>query len=454
MQLKRLVLLASGHFWISAVACLLIVLLVAPQVALALDENGHYTPAELQALGIYFVGDKPANTGGDCSGSDATATCCTPAASPTETATVVTGVDNAEKTFNFFVSKGFKPFQAAGIMGNMQAESHIEPRLVEYGWRNSRGEISAPGKPSSLDDNVPPNQGPQGQPGYGLVQWTAPVRKQRLRDRAAAAHVNGGDLGIQLAQVMWELDNTYTFTRDQLKGSTNVKDATLIIETQYERHAGPPNPQRVKFAQDFLTRFGSGGGSTPPSSTDCTQTDEGGSVGSGSTAPYRYPFRDIKPVGRGRIDQGVDYGVEGPVYALSNGIVTYAQSSPSTGWPGGTYIAYLLYDGPAKGKTVYVAENCTLHVQKNQAVNSNTVLCTAHSRPPYIETGWSKPGVPEAMAHDFYHEDKVTHKADATSPGVNFDQLMQKLGAPAGTYDYASQRGHPTGSLPAGWPTW
>ena len=67
-------------------------------------------------------------------------------------------------------------------MGNMQAESGgtFDPRIVEFGFLNSAGVISRPGKPETWDDDVPPDRNSKGQPGYGIIQFTSKSLKQGL----------------------------------------------------------------------------------------------------------------------------------------------------------------------------------------------------------------------------------------------------------------------------------
>ncbi len=145
----------------------------------------------------------------------------------------LTGNDNRDKVWNYLISKGLTPFQAAGMMGNMEAEAHFEPRLVEYGYFNSRGETSSAGKPSSLDDNVPPNQNDKGQPGYGIVQFTSKGYKQALRDRSAQTGKIAGDLGLQL-DYLWELLTSNSWGTN-LRATTTINEASDVFLRQFER---------------------------------------------------------------------------------------------------------------------------------------------------------------------------------------------------------------------------
>lgn len=164
------------------------------------------------------------------------------------------GDDNKQRIYFFLLNNGLSPAQAAGILGNMQAESHFEPRLVEYGFLNSRNEVSVPNEPSSLDDNVPPDRNKDGspssngQPGYGIVQFTLPRFKQDLRDLSSSRGVIAGDLSLQL-EYLWSIlssnqldDGTPTnFLRDVLdpiRSTTTSDEASDIFLTKFERPGG------------------------------------------------------------------------------------------------------------------------------------------------------------------------------------------------------------------------
>lgn len=178
--------------------------------------------------------------------------------------TELVGSENAEKIFNFFVGKGYKPFQAAGIMGNMKAESGLNPRALQPG---TTGDAPIAGR------------------GFGLVQWTFPDRQQPLVAKARQAGKKASDLGIQLEYVIDELNSDkFQGVGDAFKRTTNVEEATLLIELRYEIHAGGVQPQRTADAKKFLAKYGSGAGGTSGSdSTACSE--EGGAV----TGEYALP---------------------------------------------------------------------------------------------------------------------------------------------------------------------
>lgn len=159
---------------------------------------------------------------------------------------------------------------------------------------------------------------------------------------------------------------------------------------------------------------------------------------------YANPLRGVSDLSPERIDQGVDYSGSGPIYAIGDGVVL---STVSGGWPGGTFIAYRLTDGPADGLTVYAAEDIEPSVQVGQDVTPNTVLGQIYEGPDGIETGWadaSALGLTSAAEYGQFSG------SNSTAFGYNFSQLLESAGAPGGVL----QNDPPTGTLPSRWPQW
>jgi hypothetical protein len=159
---------------------------------------------------------------------------------------------------------------------------------------------------------------------------------------------------------------------------------------------------------------------------------------------YANPLRGIAGINPERIDQGVDYSGYGPIFAVGDGVVL---STSVPGWPGGTFIAYQLTDGPATGLVVYAAEDIAPSVSIGSSVNANTVLGQVYEGPSGIETGWADPNaIGNTMARTYGQY----HGGNSTAFGANFSQFLQSLGGPGGIL----QNSPPTGSLPANWPQW
>ena len=162
---------------------------------------------------------------------------------------------------------------------------------------------------------------------------------------------------------------------------------------------------------------------------------------------YANPLRAISGLIPERIDQGVDFGGVGPIYAIGDAVITNA-SGYNVGWPGGGWITYKLTDGPAAGLTVFVAEDVRPTVAVGETVTSKAVIANMFNGGAGIETGW-------AMASGLTAESQMPEAGAIsgagpfpTQVGLNFEELLQALGVPA-----AYNRGdYPYGLLPSGYP--
>jgi murein DD-endopeptidase MepM/ murein hydrolase activator NlpD len=161
---------------------------------------------------------------------------------------------------------------------------------------------------------------------------------------------------------------------------------------------------------------------------------------------YLNPLRAVTGLVLERIDEGVDFGGSGPVYALGDAVITNA--GQNAGWPGGGWITYRLTDGPDAGLMVYLAEDVTPTVQAGQHVTASTVIANMWNGGDGIETGW-------AQSTGVSAESELPETGGIggggpfpTMVGLNFDQLLQLLGVPP-----APNAGDPAyGILPVQYP--
>jgi hypothetical protein len=167
-----------------------------------------------------------------------------------------------------------------------------------------------------------------------------------------------------------------------------------------------------------------------------------------TSASYADPLRAISGLIPERIDQGVDFGGSGPIYAIGDAVITNA-SGDNWGWPGGGWITYRLTGGPAAGLTVFVAEDVRPTVSVGATVTSNTVIANMFNGGAGIETGW-------AMASGVTAESQLPEAGSIsgagpfpTQVGLNFEELLQALDVPAAN----NRSDYPYGLLPSGYPT-
>lgn len=228
--------------------------------AWAPDQDADPGPTNLRATG-------QGGTTGEESSEDEAVACCP--SSGQDASGSLSGSTDTNKALNFFVSNGFSKEQAGGIVGNFIEESSVNPKRVEDGW----------GYPKEMD-SVPPNKGPQGQPGFGIAQWTSPGRKTALKNFASEKNQKVSTLSLQLNFVMKEMNNYPDLEKNlkNIKGGNErkqVEDAALLFHRVYEGSAdGPAQIQeRVESGYQAIKNFtpSSGGGSAEGITE--TQTD-------------------------------------------------------------------------------------------------------------------------------------------------------------------------------------
>lgn len=143
--------------------------------------------------------------------------------------------------WNYLSSKGFSDNIVAGIMGNLQLESNFNTNALNA----SSG-------------------------AFGLAQWLG-GRKSSLQSYARSKGTSANNLQTQLDFLWKELNTTEKRTLDWLKANQNASAATVAaqFDRMFERSEGTHIPQRQKYANQILNKYG---GSSSSSS------DSGGSV--------------------------------------------------------------------------------------------------------------------------------------------------------------------------------
>ncbi len=147
-------------------------------------------------------------------------------------------LSNQQKTaYNFFISKGLKNFQAAGIVGNLIQESSVNPGAIEFG----------------------------GGPGRGIAQWSVGGRwdsshNDNMVSYAAQHGLSPWSLSAQLDFIWYELTTFGGFGLGKLQASSNVSSATIAFQDLYEICGKCIQSTRIGYAQQVLNAWGGGGG--------------------------------------------------------------------------------------------------------------------------------------------------------------------------------------------------
>lgn len=190
----------------------------------------------------------------------------------------LSGSDNQQKAFNYFVSKGFTPQQSAGIIGNLISESGVNPKRVQ-----------STKTPEGDRDNITVNNST----GYGIAQWTSSGRQQGLVDLARSRGMQiEGDLALQLDFLIKEIDASY----GGIRLTPDLRSSSDYFMTQFERPKDQSESAKAKRAsagQQVLELYGAG---AVPDPTKLTTTEGCNSTGAtGQAAGFvGFPLQTTK----------------------------------------------------------------------------------------------------------------------------------------------------------------
>lgn len=192
------------------------------------------------------------------------------------------GSNNGEIAFNFLKGKGLTNEQSAGIVGNMQLESGIDPRAI-----NSIGAT-------------------------GIIQWLG-GRRDALYSFSQA---NGEDPLTLQAQLkyLWhemtetaEAPNFNAFKNETANdsGAEGAAHAALVFESKIERSGGAGLPQRQEYARQAFALFSGNSGSTNGGTGDPCDTVSVNGAGGIDVFPQQITQSQVRA------------GVDGAVWCFS-----------------------------------------------------------------------------------------------------------------------------------------
>lgn len=168
----------------------------------------------------------------------------------------LTGSNNAEKIWNYLLGKGLTAYGVAGLMGNLYAESGLEPANLQNTYNTKLGMTDAE-YTAAVDAGTYTNF-VKDSAGYGLAQWTYWSRKEALLAYVQAAGASVGDLETQLGFLYKELSESYTAVLSVLKSATDVQTASDKVLTGYEKPADQSDTVKTKragYGQTYYDKY-------------------------------------------------------------------------------------------------------------------------------------------------------------------------------------------------------
>lgn len=176
----------------------------------------------------------------------------------------LTGKNNEEKIWNFLKSKITNDFGVAGLMGELFAESGLNPQNLQNSYEKKLGFTDAT-YTAAVDSGSYANF-VHDSAGYGVAQWTFWSRKEALLNYVRAFGASIGDLEAQLGFLYKELSESYPSVLAALKTATSVRAASDKVLTGFERPADQSEAVKIKragYGQTYYDKYAKAGAATP-----------------------------------------------------------------------------------------------------------------------------------------------------------------------------------------------
>lgn len=168
---------------------------------------------------------------------------------------MLNGSTNEQKIWNYLIGKGLSKAGAAGLMGNLYAESGLNPANLQNTYEKKLGYTDA--SYTAAVDNGSYGNFVRDSAGYGLAQWTYWSRKQNLLNFAKKAGKSIGDLEMQLDFLWGELQG-YPAVLSALKTASTVKAASDSVLVNFERPAdqsAAAKNRRAGYGQAYYDKY-------------------------------------------------------------------------------------------------------------------------------------------------------------------------------------------------------
>lgn len=150
------------------------------------------------------------------------------------------------------------PYSVAGLMGNLYAESSLNPKNLQSTGNNALGMTDEEYTEAVDNGAYSADKFVHDGFGYGLAQWTYSTRKKALLDFVSGQKASIGDLKMQLYFLLDELRFSYSGVWYSMLNASSVREASDAVLLNYERpkNQSEENQQRrAELGQKFFDQF-------------------------------------------------------------------------------------------------------------------------------------------------------------------------------------------------------
>lgn len=169
----------------------------------------------------------------------------------------ITEAPNERHIWDVLYAKIGNPYGVAALMGNLYAESGLQPNNLQNTYEESLGYTDA-SYTQAVDSGSYANF-TSDSAGYGLAQWTVESRKAPLLAFANARHCSIADLDMQLAFLCDELETNFPEVLAVLKNAKSVREASDYVLFNFEApldQSEAVQAQRAANGSVYYSRYG------------------------------------------------------------------------------------------------------------------------------------------------------------------------------------------------------
>lgn len=165
-------------------------------------------------------------------------------------------IDNSKEVWDFLTNDcKLNNYAAAGIMGNLYAESGLNPMNLQNSY-NKKFNVTDEAYTKNVDSGLyTKDQFIKDKAGYGIAQWTYWSRKNGLYEFAEKKGTSIGDLKMQLEYFWKEFSSNYATVRTKVERANSVREASTYILREYEKPADQSEVVAAKRADFGLTFY-------------------------------------------------------------------------------------------------------------------------------------------------------------------------------------------------------
>ena len=135
----------------------------------------------------------------------------------------------------YFLDRIGNKYGVAGLMGNLQAESNLQPNNLQNSYETSLGFTDESYTKAVDNGSYSESSFVNDSAGYGLAQWTYSSRKQALYNMyKTGGYSSIGSVELACAFLWYELQNSYSGVLSVLKSAISVRQASDKVLHDFE----------------------------------------------------------------------------------------------------------------------------------------------------------------------------------------------------------------------------